>query len=191
MVNGCPHKYSDPKALEHYVDAFGVGMCRRPVIRGKFFCPDPSNPLAVKHVTLPDGTGICIQNSVFRKPFVMPKRLVYPSDINTDCKEFLQLYSDTDIDYNSIVFLNKLFTSGNKSIDEIRGVLETDPTSVINNEVVKRLRSLKNVKHANYALIHYFRETDPENYKLYVGTPDKYLKVLGLSKDVIELARGK
>jgi hypothetical protein len=190
MVNGCPHKYGDPKALEHYIDAFGTGMCRRPVMRGKFFCPDPTNPVAVKHVTLPDGTGICIQNSVFRKPFVMPKRLVYPTDINTECKDFLQLYSDTDINYDSIVFLNKLFTSGTKSIDDIRSVLENDPTSVINNEVVKRLRSLKNVKHANYALIHYFRETDPENYKLYVGTPDKYLKALGLSNKVIEVARG-
>lgn len=54
----------NPFAIEKYIRDDGTETCRVPVVRGKFFCNEtnPKAPAELRgeHVTLPDGTGVCI-----------------------------------------------------------------------------------------------------------------------------------
>lgn len=53
----------NPFAIEKYIRQDGTATCRVPVVRGKFFCNESGlgpAEFSGEHVTLPDGTGVCI-----------------------------------------------------------------------------------------------------------------------------------
>lgn len=53
----------NPFAIEKYIRQDGTATCRVPVVRGKFFCNESGKgpaDFSGEHVTLPDGTGVCI-----------------------------------------------------------------------------------------------------------------------------------
>ena len=47
---------------EQRLDFQGEAHCRRPVFRGHFVCPPKDDLTRTTHLTLPDGTGICIRS---------------------------------------------------------------------------------------------------------------------------------
>ena len=189
---GCPNKFGDPMAIEHYVDHLGRGACRRPVFNGQFNCPTSDNLKATKHVTLPNGTGICVEDEFYDKePFIMPRQLVYPAKMNEKILDFINVYNNSKMDVNSILRLNSYFRGfeGN-NISKLRNVLENDPTSAIYNVVASKIKNLSDPKMANYALVHYFREAKPEEYARLISNPMKYLEILGLSPKAKNILMG-
>lgn len=86
----------NPFATELYIKETGDATCRMPVVRGKFFCNENntgSKDYHGTHMTLPDGTGICVPPidaaagnmiNVFKsdeKPRILPEIYVrFPSD---------------------------------------------------------------------------------------------------------------
>jgi hypothetical protein len=95
----------NPFAIEKYIRADGTAVCRVPVARGKWFCHEPPKdpspeekkkydqlPNAYKgeHMTLPDGTGICIPPPGVN-PHAPPKR---EEDFRTKYSIFGKLFTD-------------------------------------------------------------------------------------------------
>jgi hypothetical protein len=189
--DNCPNKYGDPLAVEHYVDFWGRGQCRRPVMSGKFTCPPSDNPRALKHVTLRNGVGICVEDSYNQTPFVMPSKLVYPRDINNKLIEYLSMYKDMDMDLDSIVRLNEIFVSSSgKPLQDIRSKLESDPMSVMMSKIASKLKTSSDPKYANYALVYYLKNRHPSDYAKIINDPTKYLRAMGVSGSMINKMNG-
>lgn len=176
--NGCPVKYGDPKAIEHYVDKWHRGQCRRPVLSGKFECD-----LNQKLVVLENGQGICVKDPYFSPdPFVFPRQLVYPAAENKKIMEYLTLYNRYNLDLESILRLNNIFVGSEpKKLTDVRVLLSNDPHNAIFSLVAGKLKKMTDVKSANNALLHYFRLKHGQDYRSIISNPMKYLKFLGFS----------
>lgn len=72
---------SNPKnPMEYYVTYDNVGLCRPRVSNGAFQCPPHNLPSHVKHITLPNGYGMCIlDKSLEAVPRIVPFTVI-PSD---------------------------------------------------------------------------------------------------------------
>jgi len=110
----CPERNKNPYAIEKYIDYDGQAKCRIPVLHGKFTCPPKSrnidDMMRTKHVTLPDGTGICIrpQIDIDRETFV-PHNLIYPVSVFDKMNKFINLYEQQSLDGPTIRSLNDAF----------------------------------------------------------------------------------
>ena len=72
---------NDPNnKLEYYVTWDNVGLCRPRVTNGAFHCPQSSLPNHVKHITLPNGYGMCVLDKTLQEvPRIVPFTVI-PSD---------------------------------------------------------------------------------------------------------------
>lgn len=202
-VTQCPEKVGekivgDPFAIEHYVDAFGTGRCRRPVLQGAFTCPfnmassaflegdlDKAKAFDIrftKHITLPDGTGLCVQEREdLDSEFLMPHHIVYPSQIYKKVKEYLSMFENNHLD---LIGFSELYRILEKAKDA-RGLISSSRGTIESGFLADLIKRIVNdgeipaLKHAafQYGAIHY-----PEFFSGKLGTTKAdFLKFFGIN----------
>jgi len=153
----CPQLDGDPYAIEKYIDFFGEAKCRRPVLSGAFTCPPAGNPKKTQHVTLANGTGVCVEDSRFKKDsdkFILPTNLVYPDEINTRIVEFLRMYVDNRFTSEQVHHLASLFRNA-KTLGDLKRGLSNDAYYEEIVAIVSNMKSDDDIGIAKSALLQY------------------------------------
>jgi len=150
-VTKCPDPMGDPLAIEHYVDAMGDGKCRRPVLRGKFQCDDPSQ----EHVTLPDGTGICVRSKEsLDREFFIPDHVVYPGRIFNQVKAFENLFNGFGLNRMQVRDLNRVLLNS-KNVRDLRPIVNKTFSDAFGDELLRHIVQSGDIPAANHGLFNY------------------------------------
>ena len=180
---GCPDPQGDPYAIEHFVDAQGVGQCRRPVLQGHFRCPPHNAPDKIEHITLPDGTGVCIApRADIDNEFFIPDHVVYPRGIMSRIQDFEKLFKQFNLNSDHIRHLNvSLLQAGGDKGDlakrlkqHIRGGVQR----TLEEELVKRIASDQDIHIAMHGLFEYARKHNPSIFNGLVPTKGEFLRMI-------------
>jgi hypothetical protein len=180
----CPNKQSgDPFATEKYIDWEGNVTCRRPVIRGAFFCPQRGSPLKTESVVLPDGTGICTEKEMashMNRTF--PTQVIYPDSSRLSLYE--SVFNTVNMTPELVTRVNSLFRSS-KGLNDLRMRVESDPGLAWLNGAINHMRTDDDIKVTNVALYRYIQKNMPDYLNTIVGEKgsavDGYLQFFGIS----------
>lgn len=178
----CPDSDGDPFATEKYVDWQGKVTCRRPVIRGAFFCPEPGAPDKTRSVVMADGTGICMpeersQNSTK----LFPSQVMYPDSTNHKITMFESIFANINMNPELVNRLNSLFKS-NDCLKDLKSAVEKDTSLGWLKGAVSKMRSNKDVKICNAALYQYVRKNMPHYFdNRYPSSTDGFLSFFGIN----------
>lgn len=161
-THACPTVNDSPFNIEPYVDAFGNPKCRKPVRIGEFACPPKDiydykgikildNSMRTKHVTLPDGTGMCVNEPSLSSASLMPTGI-----IDTDLmkmKNYMSIFNNLNLSQGNVKVLADLLKS--PGLIESRNVLLEDPQYAIFNNLMRNIFTSDDQRIANIALYQY------------------------------------
>lgn len=181
----CPNvKSGDPFATEKYIDWQGNVTCRRPVISGAFFCPQPGQPTKTESVVLPDGTGICLEpEAAHRAARTFPTQVIYP--VGTDKLSLYEsVFNSINMNPELVARTNNLLLTA-KNVADLRARVEKDSALGWLMGAVKHMQSDNDIKATNAALYKYIQTHMPDYLHTIVGEKgaavDAYLKFFGIS----------
>lgn len=179
----CPND-SNPFATERFVDMYGVSQCREPVLRGEFNCPPPGmdRVLDTHHVTLPDGTGICVQPPSLKSPSLLPNSLI-SLGMNDNTLEqklmyekinnYINIFNDMPMNKKILVSLSNLLKNNN--LLEFKSRLQTDPNFHFASRLLKNIHCDDDMRIANLALYEKYSGSE-ENSKKHSGSAHRSVK---------------
>jgi hypothetical protein len=180
----CPNKrFGDPFATEKYIDWEGNVTCRRPVIRGAFFCPQRGSPLKTESVVLPDGTGICTEKEMashMNRTF--PTQVIYPDSSRLSLYE--SVFNTVNMTPELVTRVNSLFRNS-KGLNDLRMRVETDPGLAWLSGAISHMRTDDDIKVTNAALYRHIQKTMPDYLNTIIGEKgtavDGYLQFFGIN----------
>jgi hypothetical protein len=152
------------KGLETYVTPGLEEKLRKPVARGRFACPPKTNPSLTEHITLEDGTGICVQPKTAEE-FLLPHQLIYPENLPPLAKQFISEYHNGALkrgfNAEGVRRLNK-FLRKFQSVPHLHEMIQNDLYTSKISAINKLLTSERDVKVANSSLWYHARENFPK-----------------------------
>jgi hypothetical protein len=180
----CPNKrFGDPFATEKYIDWEGNVTCRRPVIRGAFFCPQRGSPLKTESVVLPDGTGICTEKEMashMNRTF--PTQVIYPD--NSRLPLYESVFNTVNMTPELVTRVNSLLRNS-KGLNDLRMRVETDPGLAWLSGAISHMRTDDDIKVTNAALYRHIQKTMPDYLNTIIGEKgtavDGYLQFFGIN----------
>lgn len=180
----CPNPADgDPFATEKYIDWKGNVTCRRPVISGAFFCPQPDNPGKTESVVLADGTGICLEPDTARRASrTFPTQVIYPS--GTDKLSLYEtVFNSINMNPELVSRVNSLFLNA-KGLSDLRSRVEKDVSLGWLMGAIKHMKTDNDIKISNAALYKYIQKNNPDILNTIIGengsTVDAYLQFFGI-----------
>src|SRR3989344_886803 len=191
----CPQERENPYAIEHYVDTRGVGRCRQPVLHGQFSCPPHNAPDKTEHLTLPDGTGICVAPRVdIDSEFFIPDHVVYPRGILAKVAEFEKLFERFNLDEGHIRFLNQalLHAGGEKGelAKRLKQHMRGGIQRTLEEELMRKIASDQELHIALHGLFEYARKNNPEIFHGLVPTKGEFLRMITGDSALAEVKGG-
>lgn len=156
-----PLEQGDPFKIEPYTDAFGKFRCRKPVRSGHFQCPPPNvydpqfgkimdNSMKTEHITMPDGTGICIDKNEQSKYSMMPTSVIGTSD---KVKNFISQIESMGLDQIKLKTLAQALKA--PGLIDMKDALLSDPQYSAFNNVLRNIYTDDDQHSANIALFQY------------------------------------
>jgi hypothetical protein len=168
MTHKCPGESdvtddnASPFNIEPYIDADKQRRCRKPVRSGQFSCPQPDvldslgnklidNSLKRSHVTLPDGTGICVDDYDMNKYRMMPTDLVH-NDM-AKISNYISLIESLGLDGKGVSMLNETLKS--PGLIKMKEQLLMDPDYSLFTHILRNIYTDDDQRLANIALYQY------------------------------------
>jgi hypothetical protein len=154
----CPGtKSKNPFEIEPYIDYYGNQKCRKPVRTGLFECPPRDtydnkgmkiidNSSKIKHVTLPDGVGICVDESKINGVNLMPTEII---DDSQRINKYISLFQSMNLAGDNIKLLTEILSS--PGLIESKNILLEDPNYAMFGNILRNVFTLEDQKNANLA----------------------------------------
>jgi len=179
----CPDPNGDPFAREKYIDWQGRVTCRRPVVRGAFFCPQPGAPEKTRSVTLADGTGICVEaDTAKNSPALFPSQVMYPDSVNHKILMYETVFDTVNMSPDLVARVNTLLRTSTCTKD-LRDRVDRDAKLGWLKGVVGKMKSPKDIKICNAALYKFAKSKMPDFFKnnRYASSTDAFLKFFDIN----------
>jgi hypothetical protein len=77
--------------LESYTDHLGNTICRRPIMSGNRFCPQPDRPDDTLLLVTDDGEGLCVSPAEYADNNTSLNYAIYPYNTNSEIANYLAL----------------------------------------------------------------------------------------------------
>lgn len=180
----CPDSSDgDPFAVEKYIDWQGNVTCRRPVISGAFFCPQPDEPSKTESVVLSDGTGICLEpEAADRAARTFPTQVIYPVGLDK-LSLYETVFNSINMNPEMVNRVNSLLLSA-KGLTDLRSRVEKDSALGWLMGAIKHMKTNDDIKVSNAALYKYIQTNMPDYLPTIMGEKgtavDAYLQFFGI-----------
>lgn len=162
MDKKCPPLHN-PYAIEKYIDHLGQAQCRQPVRIGATQCPPPpirdengriidTQFTKTKHVTLPDGVGICVDEDTILSPGFASSSILSSNNplVSSKFNNYINIFSEVGMDANRVKSLNKLLKSADLS--NFQDKVLNNPKLYWMEKIVKNINNKEDMNIANLAL---------------------------------------
>jgi hypothetical protein len=187
----CPDS-SDPFATEKYIDSQGKVTCRRPVIRGAFFCPEPGAPEKTRSVVMADGTGICLsEETASNSAKLFPTQVIYPGATSDRITLFESIFAEMNLNPTLVARVNSLLKS-NDCLKDLKSSIEKDSSLGWLQGAISKMNSDKDIKICNAALYKYVRKNMPHYFvNRFPSSVDGFMTFFGIGSPQELILGGK